>query len=355
MTTVGYSGAPKMMAWVANQLSDYGYNVDLITYFKNDDLQPMTENINRIEFNVEHKSNSAIGKAWENIKPALLLRSYIIKNRPDIVLLFSNLTSFLYLKYLHPRNIRVIISERGDPTTVGKFGAFLRKSYNKADGIVCQTDGAAEALPQELRSRCIVIPNPATQKIQERIPWNKRENVIAFPARFDNIQKRQDLMVKAFQIVYKEFPDLKLVFYGDGTDMKMIKKMVRESGIEDYVVFAGRVCPIQDYIRYAKIVVLTSDFEGIPNSLLDAMALGLPVVATDCTPGGARFLIENNKNGILVNRGDAKAVANGIIYLLSNPDAAELMGTNAQRVLERFEPKQIAMQWMDYIEQIIKR
>ncbi|MBO4265007.1 MAG: glycosyltransferase [Clostridia bacterium] len=350
MTTIGYSGAPKMMAWVANQLSLAGNEVDLVTYFKNDDVQPVNEKITRCDFNIEHKSGNFIGKAFENIKPAWLLRKRIKKTKPEAILLFSNLTSFIFLKFFKPKNIRVYISERGDPNAGGRIITMLRKSYAKADGIICQTNGAKEALPKEIHDKCIVIPNPVTQKAETRLPLDKRDNFIAFPARFDILQKRQDLMVRAFDIVHKKYPDLRLVFFGDGVDMEKIKDLVSSLELCDFVDFPGRVSPIQDYIRNARLMVLTSDFEGIPNAVIDAMALGLPVVSTDCTPGGARMLIENGVNGILVERGDPQKIADGILCMLDNPDEAERMGENAQKVIEKFDPAKIAGEWCKYIK-----
>lgn len=353
MTTVGYSGAPKMMAWVSNQLFEAGHDVDLVTFFRNDDIQLVNSGINRIDFAVERKSSNILGKVVENVKPAFLLRSYVQRTKPEAVLLFSNLSSFVYLLLFRPKGVKVYISERGDPKTGGRLGVLLRKSYKKTNGIICQTQGALDALPSELHSKCVVIPNPATQKKEEKVLLENRRNFIAFPARFDNIQKRHDIMVEAFAKIHAKYPTLRLAFFGDGSDMEMIKALVEKKKLSRFVDFHGRVTPIQNYIRDARMMILTSDFEGIPNSIIDAMALGVPVIATDCTPGGARMLIKNKENGILVNRGDITAVAESISYIMDNPKHADQMATNAQDILVEYAPEKISSLWCEFFNNIL--
>ena len=109
-----------------------------------------------------------------------------------------------------------------------------------------------------------------------------------------------------------------------------------------------------DQMLDAYMFVLTSDYEGIPNSLIEAMSLGVPVVATDCTPGGAALLINNKNNGILVPRGSAHEVAKAMTYLLDNPSQAEKYGENARKVIEKYsEEKIIKIFCQDPLERVI--
>jgi GalNAc-alpha-(1->4)-GalNAc-alpha-(1->3)-diNAcBac-PP-undecaprenol alpha-1,4-N-acetyl-D-galactosaminyltransferase len=353
MTTVGYSGAPKMMAWIANQIAENGYNVDLVTYYHNNDIQPIHKTIKRFDFNIKRKSTNIIGKIIETLLAYKKLCNYAKKEKPDLIIMFSNLASFLYLLFRIDRKIPVIISERGDPDKGGLIYRILRKSYNLANRIVFQTEEAKDKFPDKIKNKSVVIPNPVMLAYRKCVEYSKRDNTIAFVARFNIEQKRQDIMVEAFEIVHKKHPTIKLNFFGDGPDMKKIMDMVEEKNLSQYVEFYGFVSPIEQYIRNSAVFVLTSDFEGIPNALIDAMALGIPVVSTDCSPGGAKLLIDNYKNGILVPKSDSKKVAEAINYLLENPQEADKMGTKAQEIIDKFSPVRIYSLWQKEIRCIL--
>ncbi len=91
--------------------------------------------------------------------------------------------------------------------------------------------------------------------------------------------------------------------------------------------------------------VLSSDLEGMPNALMEAMAMGIPCISTDCKGGGARFLIQNGINGLLVPVGDADALAGAMIQMLSNEEFAEQCGRNASRIVDRLDPGRIYSEW----------
>jgi glycosyltransferase involved in cell wall biosynthesis len=181
-----------------------------------------------------------------------------------------------------------------------------------------------------------------------------RNDEIAFVARFDIKQKRQDVMIDAFAIVTKQYPQLKLVFYGDGEpDIDIIKKSVVDYGLTDKVIFKGVVNDVIENIKNSKLYVLSSDYEGLPNSLIEAMVAGLTVVSTDCSPGGARELINNGQNGLITPCGDAEKLAKAIIYVLDNPEEAEQMGKEAQKIANISNPNVIFSKWEKYIDSFL--
>ena len=133
------------------------------------------------------------------------------------------------------------------------------------------------------------------------------------------------------------------------------KDAVKEKNLVDRVIFHGLVSNIPDAIREAKLFVLTSDFEGMPNALIEAMSVGLPCISTDCSPGGAAELIQSGKNGIIVPTGDATAIAEAIRKVLDKPIEAEKMGIEAQKIAERLKPEVIYGQWIEYIDKVMNR
>lgn len=129
-------------------------------------------------------------------------------------------------------------------------------------------------------------------------------------------------------------------------------RLTKNLGISDKVEFKGKVNNPAQYIATSKCFVMSSDFEGISNALLEAMSIGLPVITTDTSPGGARFLIENGVNGFIVNRGDASMLAEKLIYLFQNPLVADSIGNKARGVLKRFKPNLIKEKWNDYLNEV---
>ena len=188
----------------------------------------------------------------------------------------------------------------------------------------------------------------------ERIPFEKRKKEIAFVGRFYLPQKRQDVAVKAFQLFLLKHPDYKLVFYGDGKDLDKIKKQVKKSGIDNNVVFMGAVKNLAECLKNSKMLLITSDYEGIPNALIEGMCIGLPCISTDCSPGGARFLIQDKENGLLVPRNSPNDIAEACSFIVEHPDIAEQYGKDAQMITEKLSPQIIYQLWNDYLTSKIK-
>ena len=154
--------------------------------------------------------------------------------------------------------------------------------------------------------------------------------------------------------MHKLYPDYKLVIYGDGPQRKELEELSKELGIEESVEMPGYVSLIGDKIYNSSVFVLSSEFEGIPNALMEAMALGVPCVATDCPVGGPRYLIENMVNGILINMNDKSEMLKAIEYLLANPLQADKMGQRAKRIKEELSPCRIYSMWETYLENMTR-
>ena len=146
------------------------------------------------------------------------------------------------------------------------------------------------------------------------------------------------------------FPEYVLEIYGKGEQQEELEKYAKELNISDNVKFMGQKANVQTYIVNASVFVSSSDFEGMSNSMLEAMAIGLPVVCTDCPIGGARMVIKNNINGILTPVGDDRIFADEIIGLLKNPEKAKRLGKQASELREQLNVKKIAKEWEKLFE-----
>lgn len=347
---LGYGGAEKMLTLVANGLDDLGYTVYIYTY--DDDAKHYILNKGIIHISAE--SPIKIRKIRRFLQ-IFQIRRMIQKVNPDAVISFLNYPNALCILATTLLTIPVIICERADPNWGTNYIERLRKFiYRFADGGVFQTEEARSCFTPVLRDKSCVIPNAITVP-QNLKPASQRRNEIAFVGRFEMVQKRQDLMLLAFCKVVESHPEVKLVFYGDGPDESEVRNMAAKLNLSEKVVFAGFVNNIFESINESKMLVMTSDYEGIPNSLLEAMSLGLPVIATDCSPGGARMLIEHSVNGLLVPKGNVEAISEAILFFLENDQIAEECGRKAMEVQKTFAPENIITMWDMYIDNVLTK
>ncbi|MGI6142226.1 MAG: glycosyltransferase, partial [Caldicoprobacterales bacterium] len=297
-----------------------------------------------------HKS-----KLFRRISPIQRMIRIYDQTKPDIAISFLPNANVYNVVASRVTKTRCIISERSDPYS--EQGVLLNSKrffYRFADGVVFQTEGAKNYYRGRISPlKSEIIPNPIMIDKVSRIAYEDRENIIAHVARLDVKQKRQDLMIMAFKRVAQVIPDVTLVFFGDGKDRGLLERMVSEHGLSERVKFAGKTLDVPEKIKNCRLFVSTSDYEGISNSVLEAMVLGLPVVATDASPGGTRMLIENGYNGVVVPVRDTKALSDSIVHLLRNPDIADTLGERAQEVATRYSPEAIIERWGVFIDRIV--
>lgn len=281
------------------------------------------------------------------------LNHILKKDKPDCVISFgsTSLTLVTMLKKL--RGYKTIYSERSDPNFCARSlsDRIRYYCYNFADRMVFQVPGVRDYFNEKIRSKSVIISNPVGIPDKQWILEGTKDIVCV--ARMEMRQKRHDLLFNAFQQVRSQYPEVKLHLYGDGGDMQKTKDLAHEMGLADKVVFYGNIKNVKEKIGAYRVSVLTSDYEGIPNTLLEAMALGMPVVATNCSPGGAAYLIENGENGMLVPRGDANAVADALIRVLGDEDFSIRIGKAARERAKKQSFERNKEEWINVIESVI--
>ena len=348
--SIGLGGASKMLCFVAESLAQRGHEIHIInlksTIVNVSNERELSE---RINYHVVKDSSRKGMRRFEQIKQITKICKAV---KADLLIgftLFPNLMVSIVSKILR---IPSIMSERGDPKSTlngGMVSKLLLAIINRCTGGVFQTDGAKSFYGKSLKENGIVIANPIF--IEGEVPFVKqseREKTVVSVGRLDNYQKRYDVMIDAFEIFSKKHPEYILKLYGRGMDEEKIALWVKEKGLEEKVKFMGLTTkPMEDTARDGMFLI-TSDFEGISNSLLEAMAVGLPCVSTDHTPGGARLLITDHENGLLAPIEDAAGLAEAMCEFAENPELAEKCGNNAKDVVNRFAPERIIDMWENY-------
>lgn len=351
VSCLSYGGAEKNLCIVANDMVARGHDVVICNMNTLPTVQKTDDRVKIIDMPRFTK------KFVKRLQQVNYIKEICKTEQPDLVVSFLFMPNFLSVLAGKWAGVPVIISERADPNRHRSLAdRIIYYFYQYADGAVFQTHGAKECFPKKLQKKSTVIPNPVIVKDDTLCAnYENPEKTIAFCARFELVQKRQDVMLDAFKIVNARHPEYVLKFLGDGPDEEKMKEYARELNLQNNVEFCGVSKQVLKDISTSELFVLSSDFEGIPNSLLEAMSIGLPCISTDCSPGGARMLIEDGKNGLIVPCGDATALAEAICKMIENREAAIRCGKKAADVKARFSKQNILDAWEEFFIKIAKK
>lgn len=344
-TNIGYGGASKIMVWVANSLAGNNYNVTFVTYRDDDIQQPLSPKVNFVYLPLEsHES----GKT-NALRTSYKLRKFIKDNDFDFAIGFLSPSQLRLSLACIGLKTKLIFSERGDPyqIKIKSIKSLLSLwAFRRANFFVFQTKGAQSYYSKRIQQSSCIIPNPIIPLKRSCNRAGKIEARIVNVARLDIKQKRQDLLISAFKQISSKHPEYVLELYGDGPDLENLKEMADRHPM---IRFMGKTTDVVSAIQNATCSVLSSDFEGVPNSLLEAMSLGVPSISTDCSPGGAAMLINNGYNGLLIPRNDVEALSEAISYIISNRPKSELMGKMAQEINNLYSEQKIASKWIELL------
>ena len=344
-------GAGKQLSLTANALAERGCEVTIYAFHWNN--EPTFKLSKTVQFIPEN--NIVKRSLFEYIVIPFRIRSLIKLINPNVVIGWrSNAGYHVYFASMG-LPVKTIFVERSDPYMEHSIKLSVAKHFcNCCDYGIFQTGKARDyyKIPIE---HCAVIANPFSLNgnIEHPLPYETRNKEIIFAGRFNIKQKRQDIAVRAFALFYDKHPDYKLIFCGDGKDTARVQELVESLGLSNSVVFEGLVSDMKSRVSNSKLLILSSDYEGIPNVILEAFTWGLPVVTTDCSPGGARVLVDDGENGYIVPVRDYKAMAERMENLVDNDYIANKFIENGLRRLHNFAPKEIFDHWYEFVQSTI--
>ena len=348
--TMYRGGAQRVMANLSEYFSEQGYYTILVNDFIQNNSKSqyrLSDRVERIYLRKKLDGNLIV----KNVSRIIKLRKIVKETKPDVILSFLGRPNERMLLATIGIKTLKYVSVRNDPSReygVGLFQKwFARQIFKLADGCVFQTKEASEYFTKDVKKKSTIILNPISKKFFA-VERDKAPHNIITIGRIES-QKNQKLLVDAFSRIAEEFPKEQLIIYGDGTLRNELKAYIASLGLEGRIELPGSISNIEGALAKAKLFVLSSNYEGLPNALMEAMAAGVPCIATNCPCGGPRELIENRKNGILIELNDIKGLEMAMREYLTNAELATAIGNAAKFTAEKFRDIKVLKQWENFL------
>lgn len=352
---LGRGGAQRVMSNLVRYYHEKGYEVILVNDFIRDEALPHYEVPEEVKREYLRRKRTGV-PGVKHAQRVCRLVKIIKKHKPDLVLSFLagpntvTLLAGLFVK------TPIVVSVRNDPNR--EYGAnpmkkwFANLLFRRANGAVFQTEDAAKYFCQKIRSKARIILNPVDRAMYSDGEGYERRDIVTL-GRMEP-QKNHRMLIDAYQKIADKYPGENLYIYGDGPLREQTANYVAQKNLQDRIFLPGNIADVKQALCKAKLFVLASDYEGLPNALMEAMATATPAVSTDCPCGGPRTLIQSEKQGKLVPVGDTEFLAQAMDELLADDARRNAMGLEARKRAEAFCDQVVYEQWEAYFLQILR-
>lgn len=343
-------GAERVLVNLADYFVNKGYRVTMVTQYKWENEYPLNDRVRRIisDISKEETTKSRVVNFGRRFGK---LRRIWKEEKPDVILSFigkNNMMAVLTSRFL---NIPVAVSVRAEPSEeyYNSWMRFMaRHLFARADGVILQTKKCFDFFPEKVRKKAVILKNPVSRVFFRTRFEGEREKTIVAVGRIDE-NKNHEMLIRAFAQIARDFPDYRLIIYGDGDCRNHLIELASRMELSERVLLPGSVENVADAIYKSRIFVLSSNTEGVPNTLIEAMLMGLTVIATDCPCGGPADLIQDGYNGILTPVRNIGKMAENLQKLLNDLQMADELGMNAVKVSDIFEPEKVYGEWESFL------
>lgn len=340
ISKLSYGGGQRIIIALITELVKRGY--DVVCYTWNNSIVGEPFPCPLLSFGNEKNMHPLL----RPIEKYLAVKRALKRDGIDVFVSFGN--EPYVTAACRTEKVKQIFSLRVDPRELPK-SRFQRMTYKymlkSASGIVFQTKEVMDYYDESVHKKAIVIPNPIMDELPE--PEAIKNHKISAVGRL-MVQKNFDLLLDAAHEC--DLKDFCIHIYGSGELERHLREKVATYHLEDKVVFEGFVCKVVEHVKNSSIFVLSSNWEGMPNALIEAMAMGVACIATDVATGGSRFLIQDGENGLLIPVGDKDALARALQHLIDDESLRIRMGEQAISVRKRLEKEAIIDQWVRLLE-----
>lgn len=286
--------------------------------------------------------------------------SVFIKNNPECIYIPFGISYFFEVFYgAKGTNCKIIYAERTTPMAeipvCGLSDRYLFKILHKADKIILQTHNSADFYKEHV-DNCSVINNPLKAGLPEPYDGERRKCIVNF-CRVSK-EKNLPLLIDSFMEFHKTHPDFTAEIYGNTVERhetehkKELEELISSLNAEEYIKILPPRADVHSVVRDCAMFVSSSDFEGLSNSMLEAMAIGLPCVCTDCLGGGAKEVIENGVNGLIVPIKDSQSLCKAMCRMADDEELSRKCSYNASKIRTALSADVIANEWLKVIDNI---
>ena len=347
INVLGGGGAERVIANLANTLAEDGCETTLITSFPVDKEYSIDKKVRRLLLEDHEFRQSRLKR---NVTRISKLRKICKEEKPDILISFMEEPNFRAILATRGLPVKTLVSVRNDPNKeyAGKLGAFVGKVLlPMADGCVFQTSDAQKWFPERLQKKSRIIYNAVKEEFYQVERTPVRGEIVTCGRLTE--QKNHKLLIDAFAEVQKIYPFATLKIYGEGVLREKLQNQIESLNLNEKVFLMGATNDVAKALQTADLFVLSSDYEGMPNALMEAMAAGVPCISTDCPCGGPRELFGEDASDKLVPCNDSAQLAEAICKVLETTKD----GMTEKRHAETFKPDRVNQMWKDYVHDII--
>lgn len=350
ISSLSCGGAEHVLVNLAADFVDRGHEISIVSYEKRPQFYPVTPKV-RVD-RYDHTQKSFL---WELTADFSVTCRHIRESRADVAISFlSRCNLMLILAGLFSRT-KIIVCDRNNlrmkyPGYVFVLSCWL---YALTDGVCVQTNESKTSYPRFLQKKIFVLENPLDfYELEEQCQGEKvlKEKTVISVGRLEK-QKDFVTLIRAFAGLVPEHPGWKLKIFGQGNRRKELQTLINDLKLEEQVELCSVTRRPFLEMKKAQVFVLSSFYEGFPNVLCEAMYAGLPCIATRCNCGPAE-LIEDGKNGFLVDVGDAEVMAERMKQLMENGELRKIMSEKAKKSVLRLERKKICEKWLEMVGRV---
>ncbi len=343
--SLNIGGAERVTALLANSFSENKMNCSIIKYSSEDSKFELNENIE--VFNIDKETKS---KIYGFLKRIFEIRKYSKKNQIDFLICMLPLELIVAVIATFGLSTKVIGSERSNPMIKRLNPAiefFKKISIYLSDGYVFQTNGVKNLYSPSIQNKSVVIQNAVeTKDVSKCVDINK----IVCVGRLEE-SKGYDIAIKAFKKSLEKNPNIYMEIYGDGKLHDNLNDLINELGLSDKITLKGNVQNVGNFINNAAVFLFCSRYEGMPNALLEALSLGIPVISTDCKFGPSELIVDGY-NGFLCKVDDYNEISKKMNILLSDSTVSNKFRNNAVQICKTNSPQVISQKWLDYMNKL---
>ncbi|MCM1086919.1 MAG: glycosyltransferase [Muribaculaceae bacterium] len=348
-------GAERVFVNLAEYFLGRGYQVVMVTQYQKEEEYVLSNEIDRVisDITLQETTKSRIRNFCRRVKK---LHKIWKTEKPDLVLSCVGKNNFMTVvttMFTKTKAVVSVVGEAKEEYPTRQMRMLANFLFPFAAGVILQTERSRSFFSKRVGKAAVILPNSLNPLFIRPRFEGEREKRIVSVGRLD-ANKNHEMMIRAFARLSDTYPEYTLTIYGEGELREYLQGLIASLGLEERVFLPGMIQNVAGHIEKAALFLLTSYSEGVSNALIEAMALGLTVIATDVPSGGTEELIRHGEDGWVIPTGDQAALEAAMDRLLSDRTLADKLGRQAQEIQKRLAPEVVNEEWERYFVRVGK-